>query len=89
MRRPKTRFWALAILLTLIAAQVHVWVEASPAQVSGHTCQVCVAGVWAVVSPGLGLTVTLGTTLLEAVSPQASEKNQRTEASTPRAPPLA
>ena len=89
MLRIPTRLWALAVLVVLLAAQVHVWVEARPAQATGHTCQICVAGVWAIVSPSPGLTVTLGTTLLETVPPQAHEKNQRTETSAPRAPPLA
>lgn len=89
MPRIPRRFWALAVLVVLLAAQVHVWVEASPARAPRHTCQVCVAGVWAEVSPGPGLAVTQCTTPLEAAPPQASEKIQPPEASAPRAPPLA
>ena len=89
MPRIPTRFWALAVLAVLLAAQAHVWVEAGPAQTSGHSCQVCVAGVWAIVSPSPGFVVTLQALRLEAEPPQACEKNQRTEASAPRAPPLA
>jgi hypothetical protein len=89
MLRIPTRLWALAVLVVLLAAQVHVWVEASPAQASGHTCQVCIAGVWAVVSPSPGLAMSVRAMPLDADPPQASEKNQRTEASAPRAPPLA
>ncbi len=89
MPRIPTRFWVWAILFVLLAAQAHVWVEPGPPNTSGHSCQVCVAGVWAIVSPSPGFLVTLRAMRLEAEQPQACEKNQQTEASAPRAPPLA
>ncbi len=87
MLQAPNRFWALAVLLFLIAAQVHVWLEASP--VSGHACQVCTSGGWAIVSARPGLEGTQWTLRLEVESPQAIAKNYRTEASVPRAPPHA
>jgi hypothetical protein len=87
MLRSRSRFWALAVLFFLLAAQVHVWLEARPAR--GHACQVCTSGVWAIVSPRLGLEGTQCTLRLEVEPPQAIAKNYRTEASAPRAPPVA
>ena len=89
MPKPLTRLWALAIIVFLIAAQVHVWTESSPARVSSHACQVCVSGGWAIVSGGLGLEVNLRVLRLEAAPPQALAKHHRSEASAPRAPPQA
>ena len=54
-----TRFGALAMLVFLLAGLAHVWVESSPAQVSGHRCQFCLSGGWAIVSSGAGLDMTL------------------------------
>src|SRR2546427_805050 len=79
----------LAILVFLIAAQVHVWVEAVPARNAGHFCGVCAFGAWAIFSAAPGLTVTLLTLRLVAEPERASAQNRRSEASAPRAPPLA
>lgn len=84
-----TRFWALATVAFLLAAQVHVWVESGPAQASGHSCQLCMAGVWAIISAHAGLEVTLATLRLEPLEPRVPAKHSRTEASAPRAPPRA
>ena len=89
MLRLPTRVLAVAILVFLIAAQVHVWVEGGAARASGHVCQVCISGGWAVVSSNPGLEVTLRALPLESEPPQAIAKHQRAEASGPRAPPLA
>src|SRR2546422_6131591 len=66
MRQPSTRLLALAILVFLIAAQVHVWVEAVPARNAGHFCGVCAFGAWAIFSAAPGLTVTLLTLRLRS-----------------------
>jgi len=87
MLRGPSRVWALALVFFLLAAQVHVWLEAKPAR--GHACQVCTSGVWAIVSSCPGLEGTQCTVRLEVAPPQAFAKNHRTEASAPRAPPLA
>jgi ectoine hydroxylase-related dioxygenase (phytanoyl-CoA dioxygenase family) len=89
MPRPSIRFWALAVLVFFIAAQLHVWVEAGPAQASGHRCQVCISGAWAIVDARLGLVVALRTLRLEAGPTQFVAKSQRIKASAPRAPPNA
>ncbi len=89
MGRLPSRFCALAIVLFLIAAHLHVWVEASPARAPGHACEVCISGGWAIVSARPGLEVTLRTLRLEAEPPQVMARSQRTEASAPRAPPYA
>ena len=88
MRQPSTRLLALAILVFLIAAQVHVWVEAVPARNAGHFCGVCAFGAWAILSADPGPTVTLLTLRLVAEPDRASAQNRRSEASAPRAPPL-
>jgi len=84
-----TRFWALAIVVFLLAAQVHVWMEPAPARASGHICQLCIAGAWAIISAHPGLEVTLATRRLEGEPPQPAAKHCRAEASAPRAPPQA
>jgi hypothetical protein len=84
-----TRFWALAIVAILLVAQVHVWVEPGPSQASGHICQLCMVGVWAIIAAHPGLEVALATLRLEAEPPQVPAKHSRTEASAPRAPPQA
>lgn len=89
MLRLSTRVLAVVILVLLIAAQVHVWVEGSSLRACGHICQVCVSGGWAIVSATPGLEVALRALRLEAEPPQAVAKHNRTEASAPRAPPLA
>lgn len=86
---PPTRFWALAVVVFLFAAQVHVLVEASPARTSGHLCQYCLAGAWADVSTSPDLGVALRSLRLEPRAPQLIAKHCQTEASAPRAPPLA
>jgi hypothetical protein len=88
MLRLPTRVLAVAILVFLIAAQVHVWVEGGAARPSGHVCQVCVSGSWAVVCATPDLEVALRALRLEAEPPHAIAKHHRTEASAPRAPPL-
>ena len=82
-----TRFGALVMLVFLLAALAHVWVESSPAQVSGHRCQFCLSGGWAVVSASPSLEVTLRILRLEVPPPQLVAKHDQTEASAPRAPP--
>lgn len=89
MGSAQTRFWALAILFILIAAQVHVWFEGGPAQSSGHACKVCISGAWAIVSQSHGMEVRQVALRLEAESARLFARNQRVEASSPRAPPLA
>jgi len=89
MGRLPSRFCALAILLFLIAAHLHVWVEARPARACGHACEVCISGGWAIVSAGPGLGLTLRAFRFEAEPPQVMARSQRTEASAPRAPPYA
>ena len=84
-----TRFGALVMLVFLLAALAHVWVESSPAQVSGHRCQFCLSAGWAVVSSGAGLDVTLRILRLEVQPPELVAKHCRIEASAPRAPPQA
>ena len=84
-----TSFWALAILVFVFAAQLHVWVESSPAQTAGHLCQFCVAGVWAIVSVAPGLEVALRALPLGSQPPQMAAKYYRTDRSAPRAPPQA
>ncbi len=88
MLRLSTRVLAVAILVFLIAAQVHVWVEGGNLRACGHVCQVCVSGGWAIVSATPGLEVALRALRLEAEPPRAIAKYHRTEASAPRAPPL-
>ncbi len=88
MLRLSTRVLAVAILVFLIAAQVHVWVEGSNLRACGHVCQVCVSGSWAVVSAAPNLEVALRALRLEAEPPRTIAKYHRTEASAPRAPPL-
>ncbi len=88
MRQASTRLCALAILVFLIAAQVHVWVEPVPARNAGHFCGVCAFGAWAILSANPDLTVTLLTLRLVAERGQTSSQNRRSEASAPRAPPL-
>ena len=82
-----TRFGALAMLVFLLAALAHVWVESSPAQLSGHFCPFCLSAGWAIVSSGAGLDVTLRVLRLEVQPPQLVAKHDQTEASAPRAPP--
>ncbi len=89
MLRLATRLLALAILVFLIAAQVHVWTEAGTARAAGHVCQVCVSGGWAVISSNPGLEVSLQALRLKAEPPRLAEKHHRVETSAPRAPPLA
>ncbi len=89
MLRLPTRVLAVAILVFLVAAQVHVWVEGGNLRASGHVCQVCVSGGWAIVSASPGLDVALRALRLEAEPPQAISTYHRTEASAPRAPPVA
>ena len=88
MRRFSTRVCALAILVFLIVAQVHAWVEAGPARNAGHACQFCVSGAWAIVSATPALALNLLSLRLQAEPPHARAKNQQAEASAPRAPPL-
>ncbi len=89
MGRAQTRFWALAILFILIAAQVHLWLEGGPAHSTAHACKVCISGAWAIVSQSHGMEVRLLTLRLEAEPAHPTAKTQRVEASSPRAPPLA
>ena len=84
-----TRFGALAMLVFLLAGLAHVWVESNPAQVSGHRCQFCLSGGWAIVSSGAGLEVTLRNLCLEVQPPELVAKHCRLEASAPRPPPQA
>ncbi len=84
-----TRFWALALAVFLLAAQVHVWVESGPGQTSGHVCQFCLSGAWAVVSINPGLELALLTLRLESQPSQPVAKCSQSEASAPRAPPQA
>ncbi len=89
MTRARSRFWAVAIVGFLLFAQVHVWLEAGPEQSSGHACQVCTSGGWAIVSARPGLEVTQWTLRLEVEPPLTTAKTHWTEASAPRAPPSA
>lgn len=89
MLRSPSRFLALAILFFVVAAQMHVWVESGPVRASGHACQVCVSGGWAIISAGPNLDLSLRMFCLETERPQRSAKTQQTEASAPRAPPSA
>ncbi len=89
MLRLPTRVLAVAILVFLVVAQVHVWVEARPAGGSGHACQICVSGGVAVLATTPGLDVAPAALRLEAEPPPAHTNTQRIEASAPRAPPLA
>lgn len=84
-----TGFWALAILVFVIAAQLHVWVESSPAQTSKHLCQFCVAGAWAIVSVTPGLEVAFRALPLGSQPSERAATYYRTDASAPRAPPQA
>jgi hypothetical protein len=84
-----TRFWALALAVFLLGAQVHVWVESAPGQTSGHVCQFCLSGAWAVVSVHPGLELALRTLRLESQPSQPVAKSFRSGASAPRAPPQA
>ncbi len=77
----------LAILLILIAAQVHVCVEAGPLWASNHACQLCVSGVWAILSAHPSLSVTLVSLPLEVERPQSRAESLQIESSAPRAPP--
>lgn len=90
MTRTRSRFWAVAIVVFLLFAQVHVWLEAGSARTSGHhACQVCTSGGWAIVSARPGVEVTQWTLRLEVEPPLATAKTRWTEASAPRAPPSA
>jgi hypothetical protein len=89
MWRPPTRFWALAILVFLIAAQFHVWVENGAAPARGHSCRACISLGWAIVSAPPGLDVVLWALRMEAESPGTIARHQRSETSVPRAPPHA
>ena len=89
MMRVPSRFWALALLVFLVVAQVHVWLEAGPGRTSGHACQVCTSGGWAIVSAHASLEVTQWTLRLEVEPRLATAKSFRVEASAPRAPPFA
>ena len=84
-----TGLWALAILVFVFAAQVHVWVDSGPAQTSGHLCQFCVAGAWAIVAVTPGLEVAMRALPLESQPSQMTAKYDRTDRSAPRAPPQA
>lgn len=81
------RLRALAALVFLLLAQVHVWVDAGPAQAPGHLCQFCAAGAWAVVSANPGLEVAQHILRLETEPPQLVAKCFRAATSAPRAPP--
>jgi len=89
MMRVPSRFWALALLVFLVVAQAHVWLEAGPGRTSGHACQVCASGGWAIVSAHAPLEATQWTLRLEVAPSLAAAKSFRVEASAPRAPPLA
>lgn len=85
----QSRFWALAVVLFLVAAQVHVCLEAGPARTPGHACQVCTSGGWAIISTHPAVEVAQWTLRLEVERSQAVAKSHRVEASAPRAPPHA
>ena len=89
MMRVPSRFWALAIVVFLLVAQVHVCLEAGPGRSSGHACQICTSGGWAIVSARPGLEVTQWMLRLEVEPPLATAKTHWVEASAPRAPPSA
>lgn len=89
MRRLPIRVWALAVLVILMAAQLHVWVESGPGQASGHSCRVCISLGWAIVSARPGLEVSLWALRLQAEPQQVIAKHQLSKASAPRAPPHA
>ncbi len=89
MRRFPTRLAALALLVVLVAAQAHVWMESSPARTPGHVCQVCVLGTLAIVSTAPALDVALASLRLEAEPARPLPSFHRAEASAPRAPPHA
>ena len=89
MRRFPTCLAALALLLLLVAAQTHVWMESSPARTPGHICQACVLGTLAILSAAPALDVVLASLRLEAEPTRPLPSFQRAEASAPRAPPHA
>ncbi len=89
MRRLPTRVLAVAALVFLIAAQVHVWVDAGPAHAPTHLCQFCATGAWAVVSANPGLDVAQRSLWRETEPPQLIAKCFRATTSAPRAPPQA
>jgi hypothetical protein len=87
MRLNRIRFWALAILVVLLAAQFHVCVDAAGLKGAAHACQICVSGAWADVPVQTGLSIPLAVQRLENSSRTQTPKLARTESRTPRAPP--
>lgn len=89
MQRLPIRLFALALLVLVVVAQAHVWLESSPARTPGHSCQVCVTGAVAILSVAPELSIALAALRLETEAPRATPGRLETEASAPRAPPLA
>ncbi len=90
MFRNSLRLWAVAILLVLVAAQAHAWVEVhAPGTPDHHACQLCVTGGVAIVSASASLELALRAFPLEVKLAQPRSKNRQTEATAPRAPPRA
>jgi hypothetical protein len=87
-KTPSTIRWkAAALLVCLLAVQVHFFTESDAAQKSPHECQVCKTGACAIPTPSPSLSTIQPTTALldEPALPLLAA--QLTDPSAPRAPP--
>ncbi len=86
IQRP-IRVLALVLLVSLVAAQVHVCFEATAAQRSQHQCQVCKSGGWAVAAPDANLDAQVVSNPLQDELTPCLAYFQPIEAKSSRAPP--
>ena len=100
MLRSAKRFWVLAAVACLVAAQFHIWVEFdschwNPAQTHrgsahkfGHGCHGCLSQGW-LMAPALpGFAFSPCAARLEVEMPSVATRNPLAAVSSPRAPPL-
>jgi hypothetical protein len=86
IQRP-IRVLALVLLVSVVAAQVHVCFEATAAQRSQHQCQLCRSGGWAVAAPDASLDAQIvSNPLLDEAAPRLAYL-QPIDATSSRAPP--
>jgi hypothetical protein len=79
------------VLLCLLAAQAHVWLDAAPGHASPvrHACPVCASGHWAIVMHAPALTMALLARRVAAEAVPSHSTVQARVAGAPRAPPAA
>ena len=97
MRLLSKQPWIVAaILLFVVAAQMHVWADLDPCLwkpntthrgTEHHSCQGCTAAAYATISSAPGLGFSPLAARLEVQTPLARQQDQRFEISSPRAPP--